>query len=138
MPRQSPRRRKPEAGENSTAAHGQSIDLMFRALSDRTRVRILSLLAAGECCVGDLVAVLGVEQPSASRHLAYLRRAGLVRVRRRGTWCFYSLAPAASAFHAKLIECLACCADELPEVRADLDRARDLKLGGGCCPDTPC
>ncbi len=53
-------------------------DLMFRAFSDRTRLRILYLLQGGECCVGNLVDILGIEQPSASRHLAYLRRAGLV------------------------------------------------------------
>ena len=62
-----------------------SIDLMFRAFSDRTRLRILYLLQSGECCVGNLVEILGVEQPSASRHLAYLRRAGLVSVRKDRT-----------------------------------------------------
>src|ERR1700735_4832124 len=53
------------------------IDLMFRAFSDRRRLRILYLLQSGECCVGNIVDILGIEQPSASRHLAYLRRAGL-------------------------------------------------------------
>jgi DNA-binding transcriptional ArsR family regulator len=60
------------------------IDLMFRAFSDRTRLRILYLLKYGETCVGDLVEILGVPQAKASRHLAYLRKAGLVEVRRDG------------------------------------------------------
>ncbi len=110
------------------------IDTMFRAFSDRTRLRILHLLRDGECCVGDLVAVLGIEQPSASRHLAYLRKAGLVSVRKAGLWSYYSLAPARVPFHAKLLECLACCFSEVPEIRADQERARRVKESGGCCP----
>ena len=107
------------------------IDLMFKAFSDKTRLRILSLLQGGECCVGDLVEILRVEQPSASRHLAYLRRAGLVAVRKAGQWSYYSLAPARGAFHAKLLECLACCFQEVPQIRADQARAKSVK--GSCC-----
>jgi ArsR family transcriptional regulator len=109
-------------------------DTMFRAFSDRTRLRLLYLLQGGECCVGDLVAILGVEQPSASRHLAYLRRAGLVSVRRAGLWCYYALAPATEPFHRKLLECLACCFNEVPEIRADQERAGKVRAAGGCCP----
>jgi ArsR family transcriptional regulator len=108
---------------------------MFRAFSDRTRLRILFLLQDGECCVGDIVNILDIEQPSASRHLAYLRRAGLVTVRRAGLWCFYSLTPAKEPFHHKLLECLACCFHEVPEIRADRGRARVVKETGGCCPE---
>src|SRR5687768_9132440 len=90
------------------------IDRVFRAFSDWTRLRILSLLQSGECCVGDLVDVLGIEQPSASRHLAYLRKAGLVIARKQGQWNFYSLACPIGLFHQKLLECLACCFDEVP------------------------
>lgn len=111
-------------------------DRMFRAFSDRTRLRILSLLQDGECCVGDLVKILEMEQPSTSRHLAYLRKAGLVEVRQAGLWKFYSLAPACGAFHAKLLECLACCFQEVPEIQADQARARKLTRSGGCCPES--
>jgi ArsR family transcriptional regulator len=110
------------------------IDLMFRAFSDKTRLRILSLLHEGECCVGDLVEVLGVGQPLASRHLAYLRRAELVTVRRAGLWKFYTLACARGPFHAKLLECLGCCFDDVPQIRADRARAKKLRQSGGCCP----
>jgi ArsR family transcriptional regulator len=112
------------------------IDLMFRAFSDRTRLRLLSLLQEGECCVGDLVKILKMEQPSISRHLAYLRRAGLVAVRQAGLWKYYSLAPARGPFHEKLLECLACCFQEVPQIQADQVRARTLARSGGCCPGT--
>jgi DNA-binding transcriptional ArsR family regulator len=72
----------------------QRINSMFRAFSDQTRLRILRLLQGGECCVGDLVTVLELPQPSVSRHLAYLREAGLVSDRRQGLWVYYSLTPA--------------------------------------------
>jgi ArsR family transcriptional regulator len=117
-----------------TAHH---IDLKFRAFSDRTRLRILALLQGGECCVGDLVEVLGLVQPSASRHLAYLKRAGLVKARKAGQWSYYSLAEARGPFHGKLLECLTCCFGEAPELRDDQARARRLKKAGGCCPRTP-
>jgi ArsR family transcriptional regulator len=107
---------------------------MFRAFSDRTRLRILYLLRGGECCVGNIVDILRIEQPSASRHLAYLRKAGLVSVRKAGLWCYYSLATPAEPFHVKLLECLACCFSEVPEIRADQARARQVRDSGGCCP----
>src|SRR5262249_28822648 len=76
-----------------TAMDPQRISTMFRAVSDPTRLRILRLLQAGEFCVGDLVTVLDLPQPSASRHLAYLRDAGLVADRKQGLWVYYSLTP---------------------------------------------
>ena len=110
------------------------VDTMFRAFSDRTRLRILSLLQGGECCVGNIVDILQIEQPSASRHLAYLRKAGLVTARRAAQWNYYSLSPARLPFHAKLLECLACCFNEVPEIQADQKRARQVRESGGCCP----
>jgi ArsR family transcriptional regulator len=111
------------------------LDLIFRAFSDRTRLRILYLLQGGECCVGNVVDILGIEQPSASRHLAYLRRARLVSARKAGLWNYYSLAPAVEPFHAKLLECLSCCFSQVPEIRGDQARAKRLREAGeGCCP----
>jgi ArsR family transcriptional regulator len=117
-----------------TPTSGNRTDLMFRAFSDRTRLRILYLLQGGECCVGNIVDILGIEQPSASRHLAYLRRAGLVVSRKATNWVYYSLAPATAPFHQKLLECLACCFSEVPELQADQARASQVKEEGGCCP----
>lgn len=117
-------------------ARRQRVDLMFRAFSDQTRLRILQLLRYGELCVGDLVQILRVPQPTASRHLSYLRRAGLVVTRKHGLWMFYALAPARNAFHRKLLDCLAACFHDVPEIAADAARARKLRKSGGCCPDT--
>lgn len=107
-----------------------SMGRVFRAFADGTRLRILSLLLRGERCVCEIVAVLGVPQPTASRHLAYLRRAGLVEARRDGLWIHYRLAPAQNAVHKKLIECLACCLQEVPQIARDAKRLRRV---GNCC-----
>ena len=111
-------------------------DRMFRAFSDRTRLRILHLLQDGELCVGDLVEILQVPQPRASRHLAYLRKAGLVVVRKSGLWSYYSLAPAKTPFHRNLLRCLATCFREVPEIQADESRAARIRKSGGCCPSS--
>ena len=108
------------------------VDRLFRAFSDRTRLRILSLLKDGELCVCDLVSVLRVPQPTASRHLAYLRRAGLVRVRKERSWNYYSLAEPRNSFHAKLLECLGSCFAEVPELGRDGARRAKSKIGK-CC-----
>lgn len=65
---------------------------VYAALADPTRLRILSLLSEDEICVCHIHASLEVPQPTASRHLAYLRRSGLVEARRDGIWMHYRLA----------------------------------------------
>ena len=62
---------------------------LFKTLSDATRVRLLNLLACGETCVCELTGTLGVVQPKVSRHLAHLKRAGLVEAYRDGKWMHY-------------------------------------------------
>jgi ArsR family transcriptional regulator, arsenate/arsenite/antimonite-responsive transcriptional repressor len=109
-------------------------DSMFRAFSDRTRLRILHVLRGGELCVGDIVEILEAPQPRVSRHLAYLRKAKLVTVRKSGLWSHYRLAPAKTPFHKKLLECLAKCFVEVPELQADTARAAKIRESGGCCP----
>ena len=69
----------------------KNIAHIFKALSDETRLRILALLHSGELCVCDLMAALDLPQSTVSRHLAYLRNAGLVDDERRGVWMFYRL-----------------------------------------------
>jgi ArsR family transcriptional regulator len=105
------------------------VDVIFRAFSDRTRLRILHMLRGGELCVCDIVAVLGVPQPKASRHLAYLRRAGLVTVRKQGQWSYYQLTAARTTFHQKLLDCLGCCFADVPELAKDAKRLAQRR----CC-----
>ena len=75
----------------------------FGALADPTRLRILALVAEGEVCVCHIHGSLGLPQPTVSRHLAYLRRAGLVTARRDGIWMHYSLAPVANPVVASVV-----------------------------------
>ena len=70
----------------------EALTTVYAALADPTRLRILSLLGDGEICVCHLHASLDVPQPTASRHLAYLRKSGLVEARREGIWMHYRLA----------------------------------------------
>lgn len=111
------------------------IDLMFQAFCHRLRLRILHLLREGEMCVGNIVKILQAPQPKVSRHLAVLKRAKLVQVRRHGQWVHYSLAPVQSTFHQKLLECAAYCFDEVPEIQGDKARIEQMRtLDTGCCP----
>ena len=82
----------------------ESLTAVYGALSDATRLRILSLLKDGEVCVCHLHASLGVPQPTVSRHLAYLPRAGPVRARRDGIWMHYSLARPSDPVAAAIVD----------------------------------
>jgi ArsR family transcriptional regulator len=87
--------------------HDASPGRLFRAFSDGTRLRLLHLLARrGELCVCDLQSALGLSQPKISRHLAYLRGAGLVTCRSRGAWKHYALARPGGAVHRGLVSLL--------------------------------
>jgi ArsR family transcriptional regulator len=108
-----------------------TVDVMFRAFSDRTRLRILHMLRDGELCVCHIVDVLGVPQPKASRHLAYLRKAGLVLARKEGLWSYYRMSPARNTFHTKLLDCLECCFQDVPELAKDAKQVASLRKR--CC-----
>lgn len=69
----------------------KKIARIFKALSDETRLRIISLLTVGELCVCDLMAILQLPQSTVSRHLAYLKNVALVDDRREGVWTHYKL-----------------------------------------------
>ena len=81
-----------------------ALTTVYAALADPTRLRILSLLGDDEICVCHLHASLDVPQPTASRHLAYLRKAGLVEARRDGVWMHYRLAPIESPVVASVVK----------------------------------
>ena len=108
------------------------VELFFLALSDRTRLRLLNLIDDDEVCVCYFVEILGEGQPKISRHLAYLRRAGIVAARREGKWMHYRIVPPSNP-HAKRI---------LDDVRSWLkddkemqrDRAQLMKI---CCMPSP-
>jgi len=80
------------------------LETLFKALADRTRLRLIHLLGDEELCVCDCVEVLKTNQPKISRHLAYLRRAGLVSARRDGRWTYYRLVEPADPHAAKILQ----------------------------------
>ena len=104
------------------------LDVIFRALADPTRLRLLNLIGNREICVCYFVEILGLSQPKISRHLAYLRRAGIVTARRDGKWMHYRLsAPKDPTARSILRETMKHVAAE-PEMQRDLAR-----LGSACC-----
>lgn len=99
-----------------------SLQSLFRALADRTRLRLLNLMRDQELCVCYLVEVLQMSQPKVSRHLAYLRRAGIVAARREVTWMHYRIvAPKEPRAARILCEVLASFAEDR-EMQRDLAR----------------
>ena len=80
-----------------------NIELLFKALADPTRLRLIQLLGDEEVCVCSFVETLKTNQPKVSRHLAYLKRAGLVTTRRDGKWIHYRLVEPADPCAAKIV-----------------------------------
>jgi ArsR family transcriptional regulator, arsenate/arsenite/antimonite-responsive transcriptional repressor len=105
----------------------------LRALADPTRLRILALLIGGEVCVCHIHEALSVPQPRASRHLAYLRRAGLVDARREGLWVYYSLATTDDELRT-IVETVTHCVGHVETVARDRKR---LGAATGCCDIQP-
>ncbi len=106
---------------------------LFKALADETRLRILNLLAHGELCVCEIEQALGIGQSKASRHLAYLRNAGLVTDRREGPWMYYAVADPDGSAHRFVLQWLAQTDGEVPQVAADLKALKELRSGGEVC-----
>lgn len=108
-------------------------ELFFRALADRTRLRLLNLMRGDEVCVCFFVEVLKTNQPKISRHLAYLRRAGIVGVRREGQWMHYRIDDPADANAARVLnEVMSWLATDQEMQR---DRERLVKVC--CAPQLP-
>lgn len=108
-------------------------ETFFRALADRTRLRLLNLMRTDEVCVCFFVEILKTNQPKISRHLAYLRRAGIVGVRREGPWMHYRIVEPADADAARVLqEVMSWLAKDLEMQR---DRERLVKVC--CAPQLP-
>ncbi len=101
---------------------------LFAAFSDRTRLRLLNLMNGREVCVCYFVEILGQSQPKISRHLAYLRQAGIANARREGKWMHYSIRRPADAGVAAILETTLQSFAEDREMQADVAR-----LGRACC-----
>jgi ArsR family transcriptional regulator, arsenate/arsenite/antimonite-responsive transcriptional repressor len=102
----------------------------FAALADENRLRLLHLMRDGEICVCYLQGALKTNQPKISRHLAYLRRAGLVDARREGKWIYYSIRKQTGKLEALLREALKAVAEE-ERIKGDVERAKRIQ----CAPE---
>lgn len=104
------------------------MEMLFKALSDHTRLRLIHLLGDDEVCVCFCVEVLKTNQPKISRHLAYLRRAGLVTARREGKWTHYRLVEPRDAPASKILSEVREWLANNPQMQTD--KARLEKI---CC-----
>ena len=107
----------------------QAIGGLFQALSDPTRLRILGLLLAGEVCVCHIHESLKLAQPKVSRHLAYLRRSGLVNTRKEGLWVYYRLSDSSDPILTTVREAVTHVLGHFDTVARDAQR---LQRATGC------
>jgi ArsR family transcriptional regulator len=104
------------------------IESFYMALADKTRLRLLNLMRDEEVCVCFFTEVLGDSQPKISRHLAYLRNAGLVKARRDGKWMHYSIIEPEDEGGRRALEAVLSWLDEQPELRAEREKYQKV-----CC-----
>ena len=127
------------------AAKRQTIDDLedvFKALADKTRLRILALLGNDEVCVCHMHDSLKLPQPTVSRHLAYLRKSGLVEARRDGVWMHYQLSRSLSPAVHRIVEAAVDALQQLPATTQDRKQFTrsfgelyviETPAGGSCC-----
>src|SRR5262245_50416384 len=127
--------------KRSRAAIDQ-LEVIFKALADKTRLRVLALLGNNEVCVCHLHDSLGLPQPTVSRHLAYLRRSGLVDARRDGVWMHYRVATDLDPVVQKVVRAAVDALLQVPTTNQDrkqFERAfgqlyvLNTPGGGACC-----
>jgi ArsR family transcriptional regulator len=121
-----------ERGEMSDRTREFDVELFFQALADRTRLRLINLMGSDELCVCFFVEVLKTNQPKISRHLAYLRKAGLVKARRESKWMHYQVAEPEDPHAARVFSEVRGWIAEDREMQRD--RERLVKV---CCAPQP-
>jgi ArsR family transcriptional regulator len=130
-----------QSGTKNRAAIDK-LESVFKALADKTRLRILALLGNNEVCVCHIHDSLGLPQPTVSRHLAYLRRTGLVTVRRDGVWMHYQVARSLDPEVQMVLNAAIDAVTDVPvtaEDRKQFQRAfgqlyvMNTPAGGSCC-----
>ena len=118
------------------------LENVFKALADTTRLRILALLGNNEVCVCHIHDSLGLPQPTVSRHLAYLRKSGLVAVRRDGVWMHYQVSRALSPLVQFIVGAAVDALQQVPATSQDRKQFQrsfgqlyvlDTPAGGSCC-----
>ena len=115
------------------AARLGTLEQLFKAMADQTRLRIVALLSGGEVCVCDIHETLGIPQPRASRHLAYLRRTGLVLDRKEGLWVYYRLADPNDPVLQTLLSAVVHCLGHVQGVARENRGEREQQPAFTCC-----
>ena len=130
------------ARTSKSLAPVDELENLFKALADKTRLRILALLGNNEVCVCHIHDSLGVPQPAVSRHLAYLRKSGLVAARRDGVWMHYQRSRSLSPIVQDLVAAAVSALQQLPATTQDRKQFQrsfgqlyvlDSPAGGSCC-----
>ena len=130
------------AKPTTTRAAVDDLENLFKALADKTRLRILALLGNNEVCVCHLHDTLGLPQPTVSRHLAYLRKSGLVAVRRDGVWMHYQVSRSLNPVIRDVLAAAVNALHQLPATTQDRKQFQrsfgqlyvlDSPAGGACC-----
>ena len=124
-----------------TRATIDSLENAFKALADRTRLRILALLGNNEVCVCHIHDTLGLPQPTISRHLAYLRRSGLVEARREGVWMHYRVSTSLEPVVQDVVNAAVQVLTNVSSTTKDREQFRsfgqlyvvEAATGGSCC-----
>ena len=120
----------------------ERLESVFKALADTTRLRILALLGNNEVCVCHIHDSLGLPQPTVSRHLAYLRRAGLVDARRDGVWMHYRVTRSLDPVVQTVVNAAVDALMQVPTTSADREQFQrsfgplsvvNTPAGGSCC-----
>lgn len=129
----------------TTSKHRAAVDELeelFKALADKTRLRILALLGNNEVCVCHIHDSLGLPQPTVSRHLAYLRKSGLVAVRRDGVWMHYQVSRSLNPVVQRVVAAAVDALQQVPATTQDRKQFQrsfgqlyvlDTAAGGTCC-----
>ena len=105
-----------------------NLEDLFRALADRTRLRLINLIGDSEVCVCFFVEILKTGQPKISRHLAYLRRVGVVTARRDGKWMHYRLTEPPDEHAARIFREVRASLADHPELQRDREKLEKI-----CC-----
>jgi ArsR family transcriptional regulator len=119
--------------DRDMAKKNYNLEFLFKALADRTRLRLISLIGDTEVCVCFFVVILKISQPKISRHLAYLRRAGIVSARREGKWMHYRLADPPDEHAARIFREVRASLNEHPEFQRDQEKLEQVC----CAPSLP-
>jgi len=110
----------------------RNIERVFKAIADRNRIRILKMLEAKPMCVCEITEVLGIAQPSVSRHLSILRDAGLLDDEKDGIWTNYCLSRSGNDVVVTMLSSLSRWGNEDGVIRIDREKAKKIEREKVC------